>query len=984
MSNSVSFQARARTIDHLGKGQIADTPTAVSELWKNSFDAYARDVALHTFDGERKTGAVIDNGCGMTQQQLIDSWLVIGTNSKTQKKELPKADRFGLKTRITQGEKGIGRLSAAFLSPITLLITKKIDTNYSVILVDWRFFENPYLSLGDIIVPMTTVDSLEELPNAFPSLLTVLQSNLHQSEETEYGRRVQQAWTSFSEDEINSDLGVQTTESKIQEFCDGFIFDTAILKTWKVLLEKAASEDGGAHGTALLFLELSHELSLLTANEDRASDDNELKQITTSVVDTLRAFLNPFDTNSYNFSFEIKTFPVHGVEKDILRQSDTFNRDDFDALEHRVIGTVDNRGWFRGNVTAFGKDLGEVLIPPSIPVKKSGTYVGVFEIRLGTFELQKSLTTHGESEHVVLMKKAEKYGGFLIFRDSLRVLPYGRTDNDFFDIEYRRSKNAGRYFWANRRLFGQILLSTKDNKRLKDKAGREGFIQNSATRELRTLVEGLLTSLADKYFGTKSEDRKELLEIIKKEKEAKKVAQTKAKKASQKDFVVALRDQAPKLDKDYRSLTELITSFVASETSEQTLTDQLAKFDELESRRGTLKTPSKPSKLGKNEEKYRAYRDLYSEYSELIRVWRENFNKASAKLASQSPEIIAKKKFDSNQATLNALVNKYERLVSQKIDNLNSDWTKHASDDRSAYYSKAIDTLHSINSGVDLESVLNALDHIYIELSDDYTVKYNSILRALERLLDGINLDAAFSISEEEKAYFEELTTQLQALAQLGISVEVLAHELEEQDALVTRGLNSLPSEIKSHPGFQTAMNAHKSLTSQIRFLSPLKLSGYQERKTITGLDIQNHIMKFFRGRFERQRVDLTFGDDFLKISFRDVPSRIYPVFVNLINNALYWVCVNTHSKREIKLDFFKGSVVIANSGPPVDDDDAQHIFDIFYSRRVGGHGVGLYLCRENLAVANHKIRYSVENDIKIIQNGANFIIDFNGVEITE
>ena len=34
----------------------------------------------------------------------------------------------------------------------------------------------------------------------------------------------------------------------------------------------------------------------------------------------------------------------------------------------------------------------------------------------------------------------------MIFRDGLRVLPYGRTDNDFFDIESRRSKSAGREF----------------------------------------------------------------------------------------------------------------------------------------------------------------------------------------------------------------------------------------------------------------------------------------------------------------------------------------------------------------------------------------------------------------------------------------------------------------------------------------------------------------------------------------------------------
>ena len=105
---SVSFKAQARTIDHLGKGQIADAPTAVSELWKNSYDAYARDVALHLYDADIKCGAIIDNGCGMTYEQLSDSWLTIGTASKTTKKLLPENDRFDLPDRSTQGEKGIG------------------------------------------------------------------------------------------------------------------------------------------------------------------------------------------------------------------------------------------------------------------------------------------------------------------------------------------------------------------------------------------------------------------------------------------------------------------------------------------------------------------------------------------------------------------------------------------------------------------------------------------------------------------------------------------------------------------------------------------------------------------------------------------------------------------------------------------------------------------------------------------------------------
>ncbi|MEI6846997.1 MAG: hypothetical protein WCK32_03015 [Chlorobiaceae bacterium] len=41
MVDAIAFKTRARTIDHLGREQIADCPTAISELWKNAYDAYA-------------------------------------------------------------------------------------------------------------------------------------------------------------------------------------------------------------------------------------------------------------------------------------------------------------------------------------------------------------------------------------------------------------------------------------------------------------------------------------------------------------------------------------------------------------------------------------------------------------------------------------------------------------------------------------------------------------------------------------------------------------------------------------------------------------------------------------------------------------------------------------------------------------------------------------------------------------------------------
>src|SRR5438132_13306544 len=109
--NLIPFQTRARTIDHLGRGQIADCPTAVSELWKNAYDAYARGVGLHIFDGDVPVAGIIDDGHGMSRREFVDRWLVVGTESKYEEGEPSDADRDGLPPRERQGEKGIGRLS---------------------------------------------------------------------------------------------------------------------------------------------------------------------------------------------------------------------------------------------------------------------------------------------------------------------------------------------------------------------------------------------------------------------------------------------------------------------------------------------------------------------------------------------------------------------------------------------------------------------------------------------------------------------------------------------------------------------------------------------------------------------------------------------------------------------------------------------------------------------------------------------------------
>ncbi|EDI1698762.1 ATP-binding protein [Salmonella enterica subsp. enterica serovar Bareilly] len=571
----------------------------------------------------------------------------------------------------------------------------------------------------------------------------------------------------------------------------------------------------------------------------------------------------------------------------------------------------------------------------------------------------------------------------MVFRDNLRVLPYGRVDNDFFQIEERRSWNAGRYYWSNRRIFGFISITQSNNKELKDKSGREGFIRNQAARELKTLVSDLLTSLADRYFGGKSEDRKELLEQVKREKELRKSAQQQARKSTQKSFSEALKTQTPVLDASLEAVKKLKTKLDSNQNKHDYnyIKEIDADLANLESLRTEIKTPTKPPKIGVYEERYRNYRDKYNEFSAYILEMKLIVNKLDSELNKLEPSLVGKNHLDKNQGIINARLTKFSNNIDEKTNALLKKWGEEIKSDRAIYYSKAISIVDSINNNTEIENVLNLLDSIYIETIDSLTFKYQSINKGLERLFEGVNLDSAFSLSEEEREYFEDKAKSLNALAQLGISVEILSHELEEMDSMVTRGLNSLPSTAKEHPGFTLALNAHRSLTKQIRFLSPLKISGYQSRQKITGKNIIDYILKFFGDRFERQRITIEFGDDFKNISINDIPSRIYPVFTNIINNAMYWVSLS--NDRLIKIDFVNSLVIIANTGPAIDPDDIPRLFELFYSKRANGHGVGLYLCRENLAVAHHKIWYSDPNveDDYLIKDGANFVIKFNGVE---
>lgn len=516
MASPVTFQTRARTIDHLGREQIADCPTAISELWKNAYDAYSRNVELHLFDGEIKVAAILDDGHGMDRQEFESKWLTVGTESKTNGFEIPKEDRNSLDPRPKQGQKGIGRLSSAALGPLLLLVSKRKNKDFVAALIDWRLFENPFLYLHDIRIPVTGFSSPTELTEKLPSLFDQMMGNIWgDSDDQARNQRLSESWKAFSLQEI-IDGNEKTTQARIENTLIKDVFSEEHFNKWSVY--QGASE----HGTAMFIADIMYDLEAQLSYTPIGEADDSEKVTRERFFHTLSNFTDPFSKEGEpmiaGFKYLVRGWR-NGIPFDLISEMLEFDLNHLEGLEHILEGNIDEDGYFKGRIRVFGNWVENYIVKPKQVYKtRRDTRFGSFNLRVGTFEQLIGSTSLSDQEHAFYKEYAEKYGGFRLYRDGLRVMPYGRGDSDYFSIEERRSKNAGRYFWSNRNMFGRVSISRENNPNLKDKAGREGIIECKSSKLFREIVENILQDAADKYLGRKSESRQPTIAGIKEQK----------------------------------------------------------------------------------------------------------------------------------------------------------------------------------------------------------------------------------------------------------------------------------------------------------------------------------------------------------------------------------------------------------------------------------------------------------------------------------
>ncbi|ALQ10504.1 histidine kinase (plasmid) [Pseudoalteromonas sp. Bsw20308] len=987
MVASVSFQTRARTIDHLGREQIADCPTAISELWKNAYDAYARNVSLNIFDGELPVSSLVDDGHGMSINDARDKWLTVGTESKATGIEVDESERNGFeKVRIKQGQKGIGRLSCAALGSLMLLVSKKKEHQFVACLLDWRLFENPYLMLHDIKLPIVEFETRIELKDLLPTMFDSLMGNIWgDGDDFSRDKRIESAWELFHEQELREEK--DSTKEAIESTVIDTYFTERHFDTWPVWNGRAAC------GTAMFIADLHEDLTAQLSSDSGSEIDGAEQRAKERLIETLNSFVNPFNQDDEEGITDFNTSVVAwngNLQRLIIDEVRNFNIKQFEQLEHIIDGIVDENGKFVGKVKAFGEWHNEIKVPPKSNYRmRKDTKFGEFKIRLGTFEVNRKNSSLSDELHSNFFEMRKYFGGVMVFRDDLRVMPYGREDNDFFEIEKRRSKNAGAFVFSNRSCFGGVYITKSSNPNLRDKAGREGIIDNKASKLFREVVENILIEVAKRLIGRHSDNRTIKLDEINAYHAAEKAANDrKSLLRKERNRVKSLINKnTPYLSNTQHELNEL-AAYVESDCQMNDQDELVRLQHELSELDGKIKDYSLspiPRTLGSIEIEYREYRDVENNLKTLLNSLKQTINNAIDNLVVKEDIEIAEKNFASKAGVLHQKIRKLAssgrnilkeevQRFDKQIDAANKAFHQKLSihlDDLAAKRT----TLQNVNSIIEIE---------YQKQDIEITQTLNAYINALESLKEQIDLEGLAIQSVNENSRLQKQNEQLHALAQLGISVEIIGHEIEGQDMTIERGLKTLAESSlnqKQSTALESVTQAHQSLSDSWRFLSPLKLAGEKIRIKMTGNDIYNYVNNFFQKRLEQNQITFEQTDAFKKISIYEQPAKIYPVFINLINNARYWVKESSDSKRQVLLDVKDGQVVIADNGPGVDIDDVTELFTLFFSRKQrGGRGVGLYLCKSNLASGGHKIFYQTNDEQKVL-SGANFVIDFKGIK---
>lgn len=237
-------------------------------------------------------------------------------------------------------------------------------------------------------------------------------------------------------------------------------------------------------------------LKIIGLNNDW--DENKIRELRV----TLSRLLNPIvPTEDFLISLNIPK----GLDKNldgIVERPETLNKPDYS-----ISGVITKDGRPE-NIEFFSKNKGikETLVftekefqlkdPPRNSI--SGKFS--FEFRIWNRDNLSELSKEVNSTVKNVKKDLDDLSGISIYRDNVRVLPYGNKNNDWARLDIRRVNNPTLRL-SNNQIVGYISIGLESNPLLKDQSNREGIIEGQALEDVKELIRLILNEVEQRRYS---------------------------------------------------------------------------------------------------------------------------------------------------------------------------------------------------------------------------------------------------------------------------------------------------------------------------------------------------------------------------------------------------------------------------------------------------------------------------------------------------
>lgn len=958
------IRVRARTLDMLGRQQMASIPNALHELYKNAYDAYASKARTDYY----RSGRILvlqDDGIGMTVRDFEDRWLTLGTESKVAltPMEMPYKDPQKA-FRIPLGEKGIGRLAIATIGPQVFILSRaeREDGLQDMVVsfINWTFFEVPGLDLDAVVIPTLSL-AAGKMPT-----------------EEHLKSLIEEVWNnclSLRESLPNSYF------KKISEELENVFHSLSILHG---IASSLPYQNG--RGTAFIIFPVEP-----VFERDLEDDSNEMPAPLLKVLRGLSNTMMPNDTPPPMVA-EFWDHKVGGTPIELIGDKEFFTPEEFLSADQHIEGTFDEYGQFIGTVSIYKQAPQDYTVPWD-GAGGNPTKCGSFKIKFAYLQGDEKESLLPFEEFRKLKDKLDKFGGLYVYRNGVRVLPYGNPDFDWLSIEVRRSKAYKDWYFSYRRIFGAVELSTPENAALNEKAGREGFRENIAYRQFKDMLENLFKQLAYDWFREKSYKYGNFWEI-------KEELQTKAELLKKREASVRGRKEKVKKDLDdffnkyeqkiphntietYRAKMATALESISGLAPEEAAKELLHLESEMTATLQKLRDEFRvivPRGVGLSKT---VQKELATCADLFIKLEKELFFPFEQEIGNKISEVIRETKaLVSHRKRIRQALENKTRSGTQKAQKVIKQARDEAGLLQQEIVAKTRESLANLSNAykdgfmlLERESLAEmdetSVDEFRHSLENMLAVATETEVDGLERLYEqvqavleavrtGVPLTETAAALEEHSQDLEERLEKYTELAQLGTAIGIIQHEFKASVNGIRQGLQRLTTATSSNEDLSEVCRNLRSnfehLDTYLGMFTPLNRRLYRRPLTVSGKSIREYLLQVFSERFARHQIEWESTSAFEGHSVIAYPASFLPSFINVVDNAVYWLSRDSTGtklpftgRRLISFDADAHGFLIKNNGPGITERDAGRIFEMSFTRKLRGQGMGLAVARKAL-----------------------------------